>query len=244
MVYALGTSFERFSTEASGTEAYNYGKSGGGPLSSPDTYPVTCFSCRAPFEAFDSAWCNCLVTKRTLVCPSCLNCFCKAPPAWKQKFWEDAPPRLWERSTAEHSATIVLAPNPDPADIVRPMVLIVDDEPNIQQMAVRAVGSLGYGVVLARNGEEGLALAAAYKPEIVLTDAMMPKMDGREMCRQIKEQPATAGTKVIIMTSLYTAARYRSEAYKDFHADEYLSKPLDIQQLQAVLRKLLDRPGA
>ena len=124
------------------------------------------------------------------------------------------------------------------------MVLVVDDEPNIQQMAVRAVGSLGYGVALARNGEEGLALAAAYKPEVVLTVAMMPKIDGREMCRQIKERPENAGTKVVIMTSLYTAARYRSEAYKDFHADEYLSKPLDFQQLQAVLRKLLDRPGA
>lgn len=119
------------------------------------------------------------------------------------------------------------------------MVLVVDDEPDIQQMALRAVGALGFGVALARNGEEGLALAALYKPEVVLSDALMPKMDGREMCRQIKESPATAGTKIIVMTSLYTAARYRSEAYRDFHVDEYLSKPLEIRLLQSVLQKLL-----
>jgi two-component system cell cycle response regulator DivK len=167
-----------------------------------------------------------------------LNCFCKAPPAWKQKFWEGAPSGLWERSAAEHSGTFQPPVNPDPADVERPMVLVVDDDPNIQQMALRAVGALGFGVALARNGEEGLALAALYKPEIVLTDALMPKMDGREMCRQIKESPATAGTKVVIMTSLYTAARYKSEAYREFHADEYVAKPLDFSQLQTVLRKL------
>jgi len=130
-------------------------------------------------------------------------------------------------------------PNPDPATVARPMVLVVDDEPDIQQMALRAVGALGFVVALARNGEEGLALADLYKPEVVLSDALMPKMDGREMCRQIKEKPATAGTKIIIMTSLYTAARYRSEAYRDFHVDEYLSKPLEIRLLQSVLQKLL-----
>ncbi len=119
------------------------------------------------------------------------------------------------------------------------MVLIVDDEPNIQQMALRAVGALGYGAALARNGEEGLALAALYKPEVVLSDALMPKMDGREMCRQIKENPATAGAKIIVMTSLYTAARYKSEAYRDFHVDEFMAKPLEIRLLQTLLQKLL-----
>ncbi len=205
----------------------------------PASYTVHCFNCRSEFEPLDAAWCNCLVTKRTFVCPSCLNCFCTAPPAYKQKFWESAPKALWARSEAEHSGKFEAPENPTPAAAARPLVLVVDDEPDIQKMALRAVEGLGYGAVLARNGQEGLELAAKYLPDLVLSDAFMPKMDGREMCRQIKENPATSGVKVVVMTSLYTAARYKTEAYRDFHADEYLSKPLEIRLLQSVLQKLL-----
>ena len=205
----------------------------------PETYTVNCFNCQSPFEPAESAWCNCLVSKRSFVCPSCLNCFCKAPPAYKQKFWESAPKALWDRSEAEHSGKFDPPPNPEPDEVARPLVLIVDDEPDIQRMAMRAVAGLGYGVVLARNGQEGLELAEKYRPDVVLSDAFMPKMDGREMCRQIKENPTTSKAKVVVMTSLYTAARYKAEAYREFKADEYVSKPFEIRLLQSVLQKLL-----
>ncbi|MEO8431257.1 MAG: response regulator [Acidobacteriota bacterium] len=205
----------------------------------PQAYSVPCFNCQSPFEPLESSWCNCLVSKRTFTCPSCLNCFCKAPPAYKQKFWESAPRALWDRSEAEHSGKFESPENPTPESAIRPLVLVVDDEPDIQKMAVRAILGLGYGVILARSGEEGLELAAKYVPDLVLSDALMPKMDGREMCRRIKEDPSTASAKVVVMTSLYTAARYKAEAYKDFHVDEYLSKPLEIRVLQSVLQKLL-----
>jgi CheY-like chemotaxis protein len=78
-----------------------------------------------------------------------------------------------------------------------------------------------------------------YQPDLVLTDAFMPRVDGREMCGRLKSNPATSGLKVIIMTALYTAARYRSEAFRDFHADDYLSKPLEFKDLRAVLQKHL-----
>lgn len=205
----------------------------------PGPYTVLCFNCASPFDPVDSPWCNCLVSKRTFVCPSCLNCFCKAPPAYKQKFWESAPRSLWDRSEAEHSGKFEPPENPAPEAAARPLVLVVDDEPDIQRMALRAIGGLGYGAVLARNGLEGLELAAKYLPDLVLSDAFMPKMDGREMCRQIKENPATSQIKVVVMTSLYTAARYKAEAHRDFHIDEYMSKPLEIRRLQTVLQKLL-----
>ena len=81
---------------------------------SPEAYQVHCFNCQSRFDPLESAWCNCLVAKRSFICPSCLNCFCKAPPAYKQKFWEAAPKALWERSEAEHSGKFDPPENPAP----------------------------------------------------------------------------------------------------------------------------------
>ena len=73
----------------------------------------------------------------------------------------------------------------------------------------RIIERLGYGVAVAQDGVEGLAMARSYRPELVLTDAMMPKLDGREMGRLIKDDPELTGTKVVVITSLYTDSRYK-----------------------------------
>ena len=204
-----------------------------------DKYVVPCFACQAPFDALVSRWCNCLTSKRTLFCPACRSCFCKAPASYKQSFWEKAPQTMWDRATADRRAVFDPPPNPPPASAARPLVLVVDDEPDIQRAALLALEKLGYGSVLARDGLEGLTLASQYRPDLVLADAFMPKLDGREMCRRIKSNPTTSGLKVVIMTAIYTAARYKSEAFREFHADDYLSKPLDFENLRVVLRKHL-----
>jgi CheY-like chemotaxis protein len=67
----------------------------------------------------------------------------------------------------------------------------------------------------------------------------MPKMDGREMAKKIKTDPDLAKTKVIIMTSLYTGTKYKSEAFRQYRVDDYLSKPLDFTQLRMLLQKHL-----
>jgi CheY-like chemotaxis protein len=206
---------------------------------SAETYMVSCHSCQGSFDALESPWCSCLVTERTLVCTNCLTCFCKAPPSYKQKFWAGAPKILWDRKFEEHSTAFEPPPNPDPSAVVRPLVLVVDDEKGIQRVASRAIESLGYGMVLARDGIEGLELVQKYRPELVLSDALMPKLDGREMCRRIKVDLGLAETKVIIMTGLYTNVKYRNEAFKNFKADDYLSKPLDFAQLRTLLQKHL-----
>ena len=207
----------------------------------PETYTVSCYNCRALFDALETPWCNCLVSRRSFVCPSCLTCFCQAT-SYKQHFWEKAPAVLWERMTSEARGFDPPA-NPPPDEVTRPLVLIVDDEKEIQRLALHAVGQLGYGAVLARNGEEGLELARSHRPDLVLTDAFMPKMDGREMCLRIKGDPATSGIRVVIMTSLYTASRYKYEAFKEFRADDYLTKPLEFKQLTELLQKHLDPPA-
>jgi len=208
-------------------------------MSSVETYSVACYNCRATFDAFDTPWCSCLVSERTLVCPHCLTCFCKAPAAYKSRFWSGAPKALWDRKFGEHHEDFTPPANPEPDDAPRPLVLVVDDERDIQRVATRVISSLGYGLLLARDGEEGLALARRYKPDLVLADALMPKLDGREMGRQIKTDPETAQAKVVIMTGLYTNVKYRNEGFKSYKVDDYLAKPLSFEELRVVLQKHL-----
>jgi len=210
-------------------------------VATPETYSVACNNCGSTFDALDSSWCSCLVTERTLACPHCLQCFCKAPAGYKSKFWSNAPKALWDRKFKEHHEDFTPPENPDPDAVTRPLVLLVDDEKDIQRVASRVIQSLGYGLVLAHNGEEGLDLARRYLPDLVLTDALMPRMDGREMARRIKEEGAGAAkpAKVVLMTSLYTNVKYRTEGFKTYKVDDYLAKPLAFEDLRAVLQKHL-----
>jgi CheY-like chemotaxis protein len=202
------------------------------------SYTVRCWNCSEPYDALAEPWCDCLYKDRTIRCPHCRKCSCAAPTSIKQAFWIEAPALMWDRKRAEARAkfTFVNAPL---ESLPRPIVLVVDDEDEIRAVAVRAVADLGLSVVVAHNGEEGIAVARAYKPDVVVTDAMMPKLDGREMGLRIKEDPETAGARIIVLTSLYTDPRYKYEAMKTFKADAYLAKPVDTQTLQNLLRKLI-----
>jgi DNA-binding response OmpR family regulator len=209
-------------------------------VESSDSYEVPCFSCRVPFDAVDADWCSCLAKERSLVCTNCLACFCKAPPSYKEKFWVEAPPKLFERKTSEaRRQQSALAANPDLADVRRPLVLTVEDDEDIQAIVGRVCSNLGYGFIYATNGQDGLEIARAYRPNLILSDAFMPKLDGREMCRILKEE-ASFDAKMVVMTGLYTDTKYRSEALKRFHVDDYISKPVAITDLVNLLQKHLE----
>ena len=108
-------------------------------------------------------------------------------------------------------------------------------------MVRRALTKMGYRVLEASNGPQaiGVALEHADEIDLVLSDFVMPHMGGREMCRRIKEDPDTKGAKTVVMTALYTAVKYRTEAMNAFRVNDYLTKPLDFSQLRAVLQKHL-----
>ncbi|HEY0144281.1 MAG TPA: response regulator [Thermoanaerobaculia bacterium] len=206
-----------------------------------DSYEVMCVGCRTPFDALDADWCSCLTKERTLVCTNCLACFCKAAPAYKEKFWVEAPPRLFERKTGEaRRQQSGLRANPPVEEVPRPLVLCVEDDEEIQAVVQRVCSNLGYGFIYATNGQDGLNLARLYRPNLILSDAFMPKLDGREMCRLLKEEPAGADCAMIIMTGLYTDTKYRSEAVKRFHVDDYVAKPVAITDLINLLQKHLE----
>lgn len=143
---------------------------------------------------------------------------------------------MWERKRRERQETPVVV-NPPNDSLKRPAVLVVDDDRIVQKVAAAAITRLGYGVIVASDGEEGLAMAAAYHPNLVLTDALMPKLDGRELTRRLKRD--YPGIRVVIMTATYTGARFKHEALKNFKPDDYILKPIAVLQLKEVLLKHL-----
>jgi CheY-like chemotaxis protein len=212
----------------------------GGPTR---TYSVSCHNCQAPFDAFDTHWCSCVAMERTLVCPSCRTCFCAAPPAYKRSFWIDAPASLWDLPISDNTTAWVPERNPHPSQVTRPLVLLVDNEPNLRHVVCRAIQSLGFGMIRGTNGEEALVLAKEYKPDLILTDALIPGLDGREMCGHIKADPVTARIRVVVMTVLYPNVMYAMEAYQKFKVDEYVTKPVEFETLRALLRRHLGEPA-
>jgi CheY-like chemotaxis protein len=206
-----------------------------------ETYRVKCWSCQAEFDASATRWCDCVTAERTRVCSACGRCFCKAPRSYKQEFWGGAPRGLWDEKLAMRRHKKALPPNPPAGQMKRPFVLVCEDEDDIVGLVVEVLASLGYGCIRAADGAEGFALAKEYRPDLVLTDALMPRMDGRELCRKLKADPYTWQIPVVVMTSLYTSQKYRSEAI-DLGASEYLAKPIERSQLAAIVGRFVPPP--
>jgi CheY-like chemotaxis protein len=203
-------------------------------------YIVRCFRCLEEFDAAQSAWCSCLAVTPSLVCPHCLHCFCQAPHSYKTAFWAGAPQELFRRRQEHKHRTNGASRASDPSDPPQhPFVLVVEDEADLRDLASELLSELGYPVVTASNGEQGYLLATTLKPDMVLTDAVLPRMDGREMCLRIKHNPDTRETPVVIMSGIFTRETHKTEALRTFRADAFLRKPVSLKELGDVCLHLL-----
>src|SRR6201995_3652332 len=118
-------------------------------------------------------------------------------------------------------------------------VLVVDDEPAVRRALERALRLDRYDVELAGDGEEALDALAKSPPDAVILDIGMPKLDGLEVCRRMRQ----AGDRTpILMLTARDAIDDRVEGL-DVGADDYLVKPFALRELQARLRALLRRSG-
>ena len=118
-------------------------------------------------------------------------------------------------------------------------VLIVDDEPNIVLSLEFLLKRAGYEVAVAGDGEAALAAMAAARPELVILDVMMPRVDGFEVCRRIQADPRWQGVKVLILS-----AKGRDiDVAKGLGvgADAYVTKPFATRELVAKVAELLGR---
>jgi two-component system, OmpR family, KDP operon response regulator KdpE len=118
-------------------------------------------------------------------------------------------------------------------------VLVVDDEQSIRRAVGRALTARGYEVQLATDGEEALAQAAAFQPDLVVLDLNLPALDGLSVCRQLR-----AWSPVPILVLSVREDEGDKVAALDLGADDYLTKPFGIDELLARVRALLRRAGA
>jgi DNA-binding response OmpR family regulator len=113
-----------------------------------------------------------------------------------------------------------------------PTVLIVDDEQHIRLLIEQTLEELedeGVDLLTASNGEEALVVMANQRPDVVFLDVMMPRMNGFEVCRAIRADPATSGATVILLTAKGQADD-RAQGF-EAGADQYLTKPFDPDDL-------------
>ena len=116
-------------------------------------------------------------------------------------------------------------------------ILVVDDDTNICELLRLYLTKEGYQVTTANDGEEGLEKFNQLKPDMVLLDVMMPKMDGIEFCRYVKNKLELSHIPVILLTAK-NKEEDRAEAY-EVGADAFISKPFNLAVLHARIRNLL-----
>jgi CheY-like chemotaxis protein len=114
-------------------------------------------------------------------------------------------------------------------------VLIVDDEFGLADITADLLGEAGYDVALAINGKLGLASLASRRADIVITDLMMPVMDGPELIREMRADPRFAAIPTILMTALPEAIPTGAAALHD----AVLIKPFSLAELLETVQRLL-----
>jgi DNA-binding response OmpR family regulator len=121
----------------------------------------------------------------------------------------------------------------------QPLVLIADDDPDILALVSFRLERAGYEVVQARNGEEAVHVALARRPDLAVIDVMMPRTDGYEATRQLRQQEETSRMPIILLT-----ARVQEEDIArgfDAGADDYVRKPFSPQELGSRVQAALGR---
>ena len=119
-------------------------------------------------------------------------------------------------------------------------LLLVEDDPDILKLLDTTLTFSGYRVVTARNGREGLEAIHKERPEIVITDIMMPKLDGFGLVHRLRLNPETREIPVVFITATYVAPEDREFAY-DVGATHFIQKPLNLDEFLGTIAELLEK---
>jgi CheY-like chemotaxis protein len=118
------------------------------------------------------------------------------------------------------------------------LILVVERNPLVQRLEKYFLEQAGYSVEFAADGLTALKRARELRPVILVTEVLVPKLDGLSLCRQLKSDPATQDMKVLIFSHLHAEDRAR-----EVGADAFLIKPLNEERLIDTVAKLLEEMG-
>jgi DNA-binding response OmpR family regulator len=118
------------------------------------------------------------------------------------------------------------------------VILVVERDPHVRDLEAFFLEKAGYAVDFAADGVQGLELVRERRPDIVITEILVPKLDGLSVCRSIKSDPELSGTAVLVFSILSAAERAREAG-----ADAFLLKPLAERRLVETVAELLSMRG-
>jgi DNA-binding response OmpR family regulator len=124
----------------------------------------------------------------------------------------------------------------DAAETHRAIILVVERDPHVRALETFFLNEAGFGVEFASDGEVALAMAREMQPDIIITEGLVPKLDGLALCRAVRKEPELKNTVVLIFSILAAQGRAREAG-----ADAFLMKPLAEQRLVTTVRELLAR---
>jgi DNA-binding response OmpR family regulator len=116
----------------------------------------------------------------------------------------------------------------------RALILIVERDPHVRELEAHFLLEAGFEIEFADDGAAALKRARAVRPDLVITEVLIPKLDGLALCRQLKAHPETQHTMVLIFSILASTVRAREAG-----ADAFLLKPIQEQRLVETVRRLL-----
>jgi DNA-binding NarL/FixJ family response regulator len=118
-------------------------------------------------------------------------------------------------------------------------ILIIEDQPDMRENVATILEMENYAVLTADHGQRGLEIARDEKPDLILCDVMMPRMDGHAVLQKLREDPTIAGTPFIFLTA--RGEKQDQRTGMNLGADDYLTKPATATDLLAAVSARLDR---
>ncbi len=119
-------------------------------------------------------------------------------------------------------------------------ILIADDEDSIHDLLTQALRKDKYDIIHAFDGQETLQRAEEELPDLVVLDIMMPLLDGRDICKELKKNPETVHTKILVLSGRCDQPD-RILCFQ-LGADDYISKPAPIHYITRAITNLLEKP--
>ncbi|HSJ31914.1 MAG TPA: response regulator [Longimicrobiales bacterium] len=120
----------------------------------------------------------------------------------------------------------------------RAIILVVERDPHVRELEAFFLNEAGYAVEFTEDGTSALERARQLRPELVITEVLVPKLDGLALCRELKNDPQTADIMVLIFSILAASTRAREAG-----ADAFLMKPLAERRLVDTVRELIAKHG-